>query len=145
MSTTRRGFLKGCFIGAATVAVSLRMSQTPTRLTEYYTWDRVNEDYSYGIDRDAPWDVVILDEGSGEYIEPRELMQRGTPALGSNQFDDPVDRAFTTVAAIAMSQGMLAFRDSVHGVFAFEEMEEFDSVPRIITSKLDYDMEVSRA
>lgn len=144
MSTTRRGFLKGCFIGAATVAVSLRMAQTPTRLDEHYTWDQVNENYSYGIDKDAPWDVVILDERIGEYIDPNELVRRSYP-IDAVVGVDAAEQAFTTVAAIAMSQGMLAFRDSVHGAFAFEEMEGFDSVPRIITSKLDYDVEVRRA
>ncbi len=92
MNVSRRGFLKTAIVGIAAVTISWRLSQGPTRLTEEqrYTWETVNPDYSYGIDKEHPWDVLIFDERRGEYITPKDLHGRsqlqaidriGQPAL----------------------------------------------------------------
>ena len=76
---TRRGFLQTAIVGIAAASISLRLSRGPVYLAEEqkYTWESPNDDYSYGIDKKQPWDVLIFDERRGEYITPTELRDRG--------------------------------------------------------------------
>ncbi len=79
MQIDRRGFLKAAMIGVAAAGISLRLSRGPVYLSEElkYTWEQPNPDYSYGINKKQPWDVLIFDERKDEYITPRELRDRG--------------------------------------------------------------------
>ncbi len=79
MTMTRRGFLQTAIVGIAAASISLRLSRGPVYLSEElkYTWESPNDDYSYGIDKKQPWDVLIFDERKGEYITPSELRERG--------------------------------------------------------------------
>lgn len=76
---TRRGFLQTVIVGIAAASISWRLSHAPKLLPEAdgYTWEQPNPDYSYGIDKKNPWDVIILSEKDGEFITPDELRERG--------------------------------------------------------------------
>ncbi len=76
---TRRGFLQTAIVGIAAASISLRLSRGPVYLAEEqkYTWESPNDDYSYGINKKQPWDVLIMDERAGEFITPDELRDRG--------------------------------------------------------------------
>ena len=77
--TTRRGFLQVAIVGIAAAAIGWRLSRGPTYLSAElkYTWEQPNPDYSYGINKKKPWDLLIFDERKGEYITPIELRERG--------------------------------------------------------------------
>lgn len=79
MKVTRRGFLQAAIVGIAAASIELRLSRAPVYLTDElrYTWESPNARYSYGIDKEKPWDVLIFDEKDGEYITPDELNERG--------------------------------------------------------------------
>lgn len=205
-AVTRRGFLRGLMISAATVTVGLRMAHGSPKLGSNYTWDKVGEAYSYGIDKEKPWDVVIFDEKASDFVDPAELMMRARPTLDNiyapkpstvvpwnrvgeplvecdvadpfvegemcapihpegqtetwfklddrgysddeayNEFDDDTDRAFTTVAAISMSQGMLGIRDEGGPGFngPWKETQDEITEPRIITTSRAYYEELGR-
>jgi hypothetical protein len=156
MQVTRRGFLHTAIVGIAAAAISWRLSQGPTRLTDEqrYTWDQPNPDYSYGIDKEHPWDVLILDEKRGEFITPDELKGRGQlqiiDRLGwpvgtvpaeppSNTYDDDIDRAFGAYAAVVISQGYIGWDDAGKPGFdaPMKEIDE-DVDARIYTTSREF-------
>jgi hypothetical protein len=81
---TRRGFLQAAMVGIAAASISWRLSHGPIKLTERYTWEQPNPDYSYGINKKQPWDVLILDEREGEFITPAVLRDRGKLEFKNN-------------------------------------------------------------
>ncbi len=167
--TTRRGFLQVAMVGIAAAAISWRLSHAPKLLPEAagYTWEQPNPDYSYGINKEQPWDILILSEKDGEYITPRELRDRGKlefvgkpvpwndhevsapvkmqgepEALmepPSNNFDDHIDRAFGAYTAIVISQGYIGWEHAGKPGFAapMKEIEE-DVDARIYTTSREY-------
>ena len=130
-------------IGIAAAGIGLRLSHGPLYLSEElkYTWESPNDDYSYGINKKQPWDVLIFDEKAGEYITPDVLRDRGKlEFVGSpywppseltngaapvkpegfpievmeapyNNYDDKIDRAFGAYAAVVISQGYIGWED----------------------------------
>ena len=149
MQVTRRGFLQTAIVGIAAAAISWRLSQGPTRLTEEqrYTWEQPNPDYSYGIDKEHPWDVLILDERHGEFITPDELRDRGKlefvgkepEEAGSNTYDDYIDRAFGAYAAVVISQGYIGWDEAGKPGFdaPMKEIDE-DVDARIYTTSREF-------
>ena len=172
----RRGFLQGCMVGAATVAITLRMATAgPSTVRGRYTWAEANEQYDYAIDKSSPWDVLVYDKNTERYITPDELTQRGkmhwfgkpTPPApwnendiggvrnadpdllharqiaainGANTYDDPIDRAFGAVGAIAISQGFIGFQMAGKPGFdgPWKELEDEIDEPRIITTSREF-------
>ena len=169
MEMTRRGFLQTVVVGIAAASISLRLSRGPVYLSEElkYTWESPNDDYSYGINKKQPWDVLILDEKAGEYITPNELRDRGklefvgkpvpwndsevlAPVkpeglptqlmdMPFNSFDDRIDRAFLAYAAVVVSQGFIGWKDAGKPGFSapMKEIEE-DVDARIYTTSREY-------
>lgn len=170
MTMTRRGFLRTAIVGIAAASISLRLSRGPIYLTEEqrYTWEQPNPDYSYGIDKKQPWDVLIMDEKAGEFITPAVLRERGKLEVAhytplpwdddellapvkpeghepemmdgpSNTFDDHIDRAFMTYAAVVVSQGYIGWEDAGKPGFSapMKEIEE-DVDARIYTTSREY-------
>jgi hypothetical protein len=149
MQVTRRGFLQTAIVGIAAAAISWRLSQAPVRLTEEqrYTWEQPNPDYSYGIDKEHPWDVVILDEKRGEFMTPDELKGRGElewlgrlpEDAGSNTYDDDIDRAFGAYAAVVISQGYIGWEEAGKPGFdaPMKEIDE-DVDARIYTTSREF-------
>ncbi len=142
--TTRRGFLQVAIAGIAAASIGWRLSRGPVYLSEElkYTWESPNADYSYGINKKQPWDVLIFDEKAGEYITSDELRDRGKlEFVGSplwppseltngfapvkpegyptevmeapyNNYDDRIDRAFGAYSAVVISQGYIGWEDA---------------------------------
>lgn len=166
---TRRGFLNTAIVGIAAASISWRLSRGPTYLTreQRYTWEQPNPDYSYGINKEQPWDVIIFDERKKEYITPNELHDRGKVEAKrspvpwqdgelsapvklqgqpvevlsppSNDYDDPIDRAFGAYAAVVISQGYIGWEDAGKPGFSapMKEVEE-DVDARIYTTSREY-------
>lgn len=126
-------------VGAATVAVGLKMAHTPARLREQYTWRHANPMYSFGIDEERPWDIVVFDEEASDFVTIDELRERGELVNGeANEYQDAIDMAYLAGATIAIRQAWLGMKFS--GVKAefdghMEEIQDALATPHIITTE----------